>query len=497
MHKFTPLKRMEVCRMTVHPTSKATNRAGKVAMHVKKVPYFLHPLRIGIPGAYYSPFDYITPITDSMSALHERSFGTGTLFLADKEARQQKRSRESDSAFFDHRNRKVASNYTTKCYNPPLRMGLCSNCDNTDRTKLRRTGEGTVVCVCGAECAFELSNDYKETHATETSSARADGPCDKHPSEVNSTLIPSSAKRKFALGFAHENATKASDRIKLSRGNTRKLTAIIESISKLLVQMTPVDHAIARKITIDAEEVFYASVEHYDRCKKKNCQKALFNKPASVIAAKSFVNTVEQLSIGNGISGVSRQTITALQERVQCSHVFNQRDNATQHHTCLAMISELLKNDNQVVCPDEPLEAAVVSEYVKGVPVQRQLSDVHSSPIVQLRDAVAHLTVECEYSQRVREVAMLALQDGDFASSLTSNHLVPKAKGKMACAYILLRSISESMNVKAVENKNTARHVKNLGLCASDILSMTTRMRAALPHRALLSCSDADDDELY
>ena len=260
---------------------------------------------------------------------------------------------------------------------------------------------------------------------------------------------------------------------------------MIESISNHLVQMAPVDNEIAKKVKLDAEAVFYASVHHHERCQKKYCQKALFNKPASVIAAKSFVHTVDQLSIGEGVAGVSRQTVTALQERVQCSPVFNQRDNATQHHTCLAMISALLTTDNDAVCPDAPVDPTPLA---KGVAIQRQRSDVQSSPAVQLRDAISTLSTEYGYPQKVRECAMLALQDGDFAALLKTNRVLPKESSKMACAFIVLQSISE-------DSAGTADRARRVGLRADEVAPLVSRMRAALPQRVL--SSDADDDDLY
>lgn len=177
-------------------------------MEAGYVPHNKHPLRVGIPGRMYSPYDYVSPICDSMTSMHERGYATGMLYVAEREERGKRRARDDETTLL----------YTMKRFKAPSMGILCSNCNNKDHSKLLISQEGTYVCSCGAEVACEFRNDYKDLNDTGKSAARADAPSGKSPVSIDSTVVPAAARRKFGIGYAHENATRSADRLKLSRG---------------------------------------------------------------------------------------------------------------------------------------------------------------------------------------------------------------------------------------------------------------------------------------
>lgn len=488
------------------------------------VPPHLHPTKCGIPGKLYSAFDYLTPICDSISQLHDKAYGSGMSRLVQREERRRVRTimdsagapgssalENNTSAFEEYGINQYATNMLNKP--TPLKPGeLCTVCRTTNPGS-QRVDERTkhLVCEeCGAEGErYSYGADYKETNYTDKSTARADHPVKERqdPTFVNlpktGTVISSGAKRKNKLGVAQELINKQTEReeTNLSRGNQRKLTAIIESIDGMLIEMAPVDDAISRRVRMDASAVFCASVAHNEKCKKKECQKALFDKPTRVIARESFSYSIDQMSAGNGIDGVSKQKVVALQERVQSSLVFSHRENATQHQSCRAMIAAISTGDNAVECPSVEEEDLFKTPEQKsagpastGVLLARQSSDVQSSPIMQMRDQISRLSIVYSFPSQVQSTALLALTDGAFFKAITDQPIAPSNKPKEASAYLLLHSIAEETGVASSDPSN--EQCRRVGLDGIDTRPIINRVRSILPNTAF-GATAADDDELY
>lgn len=498
-------------------SSKGSNRDEYVPPH-------LHPLRVGIPGRRYSRYDYVTPVADSMGRLHDRTYGTGMRRVVEREARRKERavfngqslgSADFTRAVDDMSIDEYSSNVRFQQPSKDLKNALCQGCGTHNRCDIIDGGEGRMLCnKCGAVGSMYFGNDYKDTNDTEKSSARADAPRSSDsgvvrvgkPPSVETTVVPSSSKRKNKMGYAHEASTKAAEKEQkpLSKGNQRKLTNIIDCIEDLLNDMARVDDNIARKIRMDAEFIFLASLEHHSKCGKRECQKALFDKPAGVIARESLIYTIDQIA-STGMDGVSTSAIVALQQRVRSSHVFNHRDNATQHQSCLAMISSLSTSDNSVVCPDAEVEDDMRSPEKcqlkhaamgTGVPVFRQNSDVQSSPVVMMRDAIARLSVEYQCPGDVRDAAMFAMQDVDFVKKLFeegSGFSMPK-KSRSASAHVILCSIAKEAG--KYDEINTDKNLRRVNLESSEVQSMVDKMVQILP-KGVVGSRVVDEDELY
>ena len=456
-----------------------------------------HPLRTGVPGRKYSPFDYVKPIIDSMQDIDDKAHGTGMRGLVYAEQRRRERdlmgcAREAscDFAADEH-----ASHAKFARPSKEFRDSLCSNCGTNKRTDILLGSDGRYVCKCGAEGAMVMGDDFKDTHNTDKSSARADV---FRPSQalVRSTSVPEAAKRKHRLGKAAEMSERAADReaFALTKGNQRKLTAIVVMVDDLLNEIGRVDDKVARKVRMDAESVFRESVRHHSVCRRRECQKTLFEKPVGVIARESVVFTLDQLS-STGMDGMSIQSIVALQQRVRSSHVFSQRVNATQHQSCLAMISALSTSNNDIPCPEaKSPEERVACKAGGSLPFSRQQSDADVAGLVQLRDAISRLSVEYACSSGVRDGAMCAMQDANFVKRLAESEAVSADKCKLGTAYVILRSVAE-MTGDAQQIK-AERYVRRAGLETKDVESMVSAVRAILP-RDVVDGRVVDDDELY
>jgi len=488
------------------------------------LPPHLHPIKCGIPGKLYSPFDYVTPICNSMSQLYDRAYGSGMGLLVQREERRRMRTIMDSagapgfsafgndmSAFEEMGINQYATNVSKKPTH--LKPGeLCVIC-RTTKSGSQRVDQrsGHLVCEeCGAEGErYTYGSDYEETNDTDKSTARADHPAKERqdPKFVNwpktSTTIATGDKRNNKIGFAQELVNKQAERdeTKLSHGNQRKLTAIIESIDGLLNEMAPVDDAISRRVRMDASAAFCASVAHHKKCKKKECQKALFDKPTRVIARESFSYSIDQMSAGTGIDGVSKQKVVALQERVQSSLVFSHRDNATQHQSCRAMIAAISTGDNAVECPSVDEEDSLKTPEEKsagpagtGMPIARHNSDVQSSSIMRMRDQISRLGIVYSFPSHVQTAALLALKDAAFFKALTDQPIAPSKKLKEASAYLLLHSIAEEMGAAFADPSD--EQCRRVGLDGVDTRPIINHVRSMLSKTAI-GTTAVDDDELY
>lgn len=500
----------------------------------RKVPSSHHQLKVGISGKLYSPFDFVTPIIDSMTRLNERAHGTGMARIVQCQERQKVRELLESSRSVgpslpsygefeidEHSSNTVQYSFTRP--NATKAGSICAHCNTTKPGAIRIDhSSGHMVCEeCGAEgecCRY--GSDYKDTHDTDKSKARAD--TDNNTNKIHEirllgnhvgstgTSIPTYTKKKNKLGYAQEQCNKEAeqaDELNLSKTHNRKLTSIIEAVDDFITEMAPVDNSIARRLRMDASWIFRQSVKHYAMCGKKECQRALFNKPARVIARESFSYTIDKISASDGFDGVSKQTVVSLQQRVHSSHVFNHIENATQHQSCLAMISAISTGDNCIVCPDasaddarktlEPARSQAISDQLSTghVPLRRQESDVLSSPLMQMRDAIRRLSIEYSYSTEVREAAMCALQDSEFSKHIVEAPVTPRKATNFASAYVLLRSVSEEIG-KINASTSQEEQCRKVGLAGSDVESMVRKMRVLLPKAVMVGCS-GDYDELY
>ena len=491
----------------------------------------MHPLRVGTPGRRYSRFDFVTPVADSLGNLHYKTHGTGMRRLVEREARRKEHAMtqnieqniggvgSTDDLLDDLGVDQYSSNVSFHQTSSEFVNALCHGCGTKHPGDIVDGGEGRMLCnKCGAVGSMYFSNEYKDTNETDKSIARADAPKTSggvggalrigKPVHLEASVVPSSTKRKYRVGHAQEASLRASEKEtqQMSKSNHRKLTSIIDCIEDLLNDMARVDDKIARKIRMDAESIFRASLEHNLKCGKRECQKALFDKPAGVIARESLMYTIDQIA-STGMDGVSAASIVALQHRVRSSQVFNHRDNATQHQSCLAMISSLATTDNSVACPDADIEPDVRSPAKchashanvvmrSGIPVRRQSSDVQFSPAVLMRDAIARLSVEYHCEGDIRNAAMFAMQDANFVKQVFADDSIfyDSKKSRSATAHIIMCTVADKLN--KLDQVNTEKNLQRVNLAFAEVQSLVEKMSDILPKGAIGS-RIVDEEELY
>lgn len=436
----------------------------------------------------------------------------------------------------------------------PLPPILCEGCHTRDPGKLTRDDRaGEWVCECGivgAKCPSQP--DYKETNDTDNSKARADRPQAEKRKErfghvpVNAPdqakrikeslglapkadvgfTVPDNVKGKLKLGFSVQTANKAAvaPAEDMEKKHIGKLTSVIKEINSLVVQMAPVEPEVGRVIRMKTDRIYRDSYKHATFCDNPHCQKALIAKPARVIAHKSFVYTVEQLCKGvEQADGVSKTQLTSLHERVSDSQIFRLRDNATQHEAVLAMINSLDTGDICVPCPvveEEDAEEEKAFKTPEGAKpgrgqaaaacaggnqnMHRQDSGLQPSPVMVVREAVFKLSDQFKFPATVRDAAVDALGDRDFASVIKNDTVVPHTASKFGKAYILLRSVKEEAEATSGAGSSGAAadhatHIQRVNMSNFNVDDLVAQMRQLLPRAgaqgSALSAHDVEGDD--
>jgi hypothetical protein len=546
-------------------TSPKTPSSASFKVHPKRDPNSMvyggnsHPTRCGYRDKLYSRYDYVGPTLDSMTRLHCRSHASvlGKLLpnLVKVTSKSYSNSFVSTDAgdtwggeggFGMQRPPKPhthlldtwdvttgvasATAQTSQPSKPskpskPLPPILCEGCHTRDPSKIQkdeRNGEWVCVCgVVGARCA--MGADYKETHDTDSSKARADAPyTDKRKERFGSvpignreeskrireslgigasavnqgSVVPATVRSKLKLGYAPEKSNKAADMEpeEMDKKHVSKLISVLKEINALVVHMAPVDPGVARVIRITTNRIYRDAFKHSQICKNSHCQLALVFKPARVIAHKSFVYTVEQLCNGNKqADGVSKTQLALLHERVSDSQIFRLRDNATQHEACLAMIHSIDTGDVCVQCnvvegcdaEDKTLPSGMI--LGSGDTLRRQVSDVQPSHVMVVREAVFKLSEQFKFPTAVRDAAVTALGNRDFAQVIKNGTVVPHTASKFGKAYILLRSVQDETGAKTccVGSSNISfdhsAHVQRVNMSNYDVDGLILQMRGLLP----------------
>lgn len=489
-----------------------------------------HPLRCGVLGKLYSRHDYVAPICDVMALLHSSVNGFGIGSIVRTARKEEQRSRKTVVSFgpttthtFQAGSEYPASTPFAIPFDPvpPSTKDvcrpkvLCQGCKTTDERKFLINAEGFRVCECGVEAGYaEYGVDYKETHGTERSEARADVPCqhgrdDRRSKKVapasrareeGSSVVPDSVKKKNKLGFAAETVASSVPKKgpAMTKGQARKLTNVIDAINKLSTQIGPVDEQIMKRVRCTADSLYCKSVEHSGCCNRGTCHLGLFDKPVRVIACKAFEYTIEKASKGEGIDGVTKQTLTALQGKIESSHVFNTQDNAAQNTSCIGMLAALDSEEANQACRVEKEAAPPLkrkADSSEGCPLasmKRQNSDISSSPICQVRDAISKISSEFCFGSAVRDSAIGALMDSSVSKAIKSNSIVPETAGKYATAYVVLRSVV----ARRGEKHDDAAHSARVGLVDKELKQMVSKMSMLMPSSTVGS-SSADDEDLY
>lgn len=396
----------------------------------------------------------------------------------------------------------------------------CSNCQTRDYSQIKIDSSGCGVCSCGAvHKAVRFGEDFDEVGDKSKSGARASFPSRKDASDSKhgikailenlkeaGTRVGQSSSRRLNLGFAQEQALRQSDYVadlELPRGMVRKLTSIIQTIDKLIAQVGPVPNELARKIRMDADFVFHLSVKHGRVCKHEWCQRALHNKPTGVVACKSMLYTLEQLVLGDGIDGVSKHSIVAVQERVNSSQIFSPHDNAAQSRSCVAILAALWSGGNECECQpcspeDHPSDANAVKTIIERTyQMSRQDSNPlakSAPPVMKLRDSLGRLSVELQLPSSVKECAIASLQTSEIAAVVNDKTVVPEVGPSAAYMVVAAAARKNGTSVESNPKEHAARLLR-FGLSKDQFAKAVTRLESVMQNAP--SCSLVDSEFFY
>lgn len=468
------------------------------------MPFNKHPLRIGIPGRWYSRYDCVTPIVDAMMRLHE------------------KRSFAYLRAGSKRKSALPSAGPATGASPPPERAcvsprALCEGCGTTDHARIEFDfTNGVTVCQCGVTSRHRMTLDeWSATNTSEdgTKTARADAvPSSSEPVPMNRRMNNEFAAQRDKAGRAAQRggfsgankivageAARRAEETEIPIRDQGKLAKLIMQVDDLLLNVAPVEKQIARHIRMVAESVFTAAVKHRMVCGKSFCQMAICDRPVRVLASKLILHALDVLLAEGGIQGVSNVSLTQLHGRMQSDHVFIVRDNATQHESTMAVISELRNAGSAEPCSELPsdesfdsLSELAARDCVEQPPLKRQASGLEPAPsaskVVVVRDAVSRLASEFNMDDSVREAAIRSLNNFEFANAIKTGTLLSADATKFATAYLLLRAVAKRLGKDTDDEEHD--HAARLGMSREELKAGLRKVAAVLP-----ALEDADDDE--
>ena len=265
-----------------------------------------------------------------------------------------------------------------------------------------------------------------------------------------SSVVPEAEQRRRGMGAAVHICSRAaaSDESSLPQKVESKLQSAVEHINKLASRMSPIDQEVVAEIRRTAGRVVRLAHEHSKHCCKANCTLNICEKPPQVIGAKCFVFCVEKLCSGEGVSGVSKQTLASLHQRVRNSHVFSLRDNNVQHEGCAAAIATIDAEDFVLAKPCAHVKPGKRErDEEKMVSLKRVSSGglqgvEQASKLTRIRNAIADSDFGFEAGVSAAAIRLL-VQGNELAAAIKSGTAIPRSLGDKAVAYVLMKAVTE------------------------------------------------------
>ena len=268
-----------------------------------------------------------------------------------------------------------------------------------------------------------------------------------------------------------------------------KLAASIESINKLAARLSPIDEEVKAEIRRTADRVVRRAHHHSKFCPKEHCTLNITDRPQHVIASKCFIFCIEKMCNEGGVSGVTKQTLTNLHQRVQASHVFNSRDNQVQHEGCAAAVATV---DSEDFCVEQPCQQAKPAKREREEEAKVALKRVSSgglddaaqaSKLTRIRDAIAASNAGFSAKTRAEAIRLLA-QRTQLTAELKAEGIA-RGVDEAGVAHILMLAI-------ATERKNEPGSSVPLALVDGvDAHALVAEMRKMLPEGV------DDEDDLF
>lgn len=463
-----------------------------------------HPTRCGYSNKLYYMYDYVSPILDSLVRLQNRMpCLTVEQFL--------KVSREKLSTSDDCANRLTSS-------------ALCPECKTQNPMDCEIDEEGFTVCK---ECGIVLgrsdtAHEYKDTHTTDKSMARADAPKESRRDRFASTAVgsssggkgtaaPGNARAVAQLCHAARRADAVSEKSEntLSRHENKKLGAVLQATDNLMCSLHPVDDRIQRVIRMTTERTFRRGVQHMKVCTHAQCQMPLVKRPSIVIAHNCFVYAVEELASGSCEAvGVNKTQISNLHAKVKANAYFNST-NSSQHQVCNAMIHCLASSDINQACRIVDASNEQVSGMSKCKGVAKNVALKHCaglSPVmVRVRECIVSLSRDMAYEDNVQKAAILALTVPEICQAVKRNNDMKDGVDSLGNAYLLLRSVQAIKDAKCGASSSSEKTSHNaqmnvVGMRGKDVETLVAKMQKLLPPSVSDVASGAreeEEDSLY
>jgi hypothetical protein len=412
---------------------------------------------------------------------------------------------------------------TPTCTDAPL---------DSDLHTFETNNEFYLVCsYCGAVAGRARSGfqeDYKDTHDTDKSVARADA----HPASQQSSCeqdrqmtTPRSGgtigggglatrEQRQQLGFAQQRLEREVARtearaagVALDGEQRKHFESIKKETSRLIAMMDLKADAFANAIEATPKRIYEAHVQHAKVCHGQ-CQLNLHCKAARVIANKCFVHTVEQAA-KHQLDGVTAQSIALVQEKMNNHENFRQYKHSAQNESAMIIVQRLSAMDPMQACArlDGSSGGDDAQKRTRGPDRDKRkhdgdASNAHSPSApaldIQVRDQIARLSAQSSCAVHVRDAARTALNDGEFSQRLKDNSVVCKETvGVAGIAYLMLRAVEEARGDPGAPSALATKSPRSLpeGLANIEMDETVQRMVLVLPDG--VKAPSRAEDELY
>ena len=327
-----------------------------------------HPLGTGAPGAWYNPYDRVTPIIDAMNRLYRSTLSEECCFgIFDK---PRPSSQQQAAAAQRDRDRAAAAEHRAS-----TNGWVCVCCGNTNanslanarlpRVSVRRDTRSRSRRTAKACAAEDDATQHADAPVPTSSRNPAVPDCTRKRPETAEErraarlravrgTVPGS-RAKGGLAHAQSQVERDAARVaadhavemgELTQREQIKVAKILNIVVDLCTALAPVEEAIATRIKTSAFDTYRDAVRHERACGEA-CQMQLAPRSAVTIAAAIFELEVQRMLHEGGTT--DRQRLLELADRMARSTAFSTAASATQRASARATM-ELMRAPDWCHC---------------------------------------------------------------------------------------------------------------------------------------------------
>lgn len=406
--------------------------------------------------------------------------------------------------------------------------------------KMKATSDGGVCLVCTpeqfAKAGYDICNgsrwcnncgqdlgpapaepEYKDTHATEKSEARADAPKqslrDKYATEAvkdrSGSVVPKNVQKKLHLGKATEQACGSYGATVVSNltvKESKALGKLMEALKNTVKNIGGLDPPIYDHVKNRTTEIFVNGCKHTSICKHKQCDYIGFTKrPPAHFASSCLQFAVSELATKNvKVAGVSDMTVQNVNTNLINHPYLTFGTKTGSRIMCYAMVTKLASENPNEPCAIAQRPSDVQIDSAKAEKCQPYSEKGKgSTQTVEVRDSVDHLHNSLGFEQCLYKAAMTALTRPQIHQAFESNSEHPGAAKKHA--YTLLLSLERERVGSSSKQppRNYAKDMELAGICnvdAGEINALVQKMCSIMPNcvrEMLKGARDTEDDSWY